>query len=271
MRERYEITSIEQMRAVADLLRLRIIRYLEKRPMTVTQLGEELSLAPGKVHYHVRELEKVGLLKLVETREKGGILEKYYQPVAHEILLNKDLLAATPDEALAATRALLNQISDGYLQAFRHFAVQSDPADQSRPEIGMNIHLAQLSLTIEEQRQLVMQINELLAPFEKRRVGEDEREVIFTTLIHPTTPVAETQEGKAMYTLQTNWTVGAAVYSRDDLLRTRAANTRLQLNVVGYCHFANDIEASLANDTIASFKLIGRLTASPDVREVLKQ
>ena len=53
--------------------------------MTVTQLGDILGIAPARVHYHVRELEKVGLLCPVETREKGGILEKYYQPVAKNI------------------------------------------------------------------------------------------------------------------------------------------------------------------------------------------
>ena len=72
MLESYEIENIEQLRAIADMLRLRIFEMLQQKPMTVTQLGEELGEAPAKVHYHVRELEKVGLLRLVETCEKGG-------------------------------------------------------------------------------------------------------------------------------------------------------------------------------------------------------
>ena len=74
MLEQYEIETIEQLRAIADLLRLRIVDILKEKPMTVTQLGEALGQAPAKVHYHVRELEKVGLLRLVETREKGLVL-----------------------------------------------------------------------------------------------------------------------------------------------------------------------------------------------------
>ncbi len=65
MLEFYEIESIEQLRAIADMLRLRIFEILQQKPMTVTQLGEELGEAPAKVHYHVRELEKLGLLRLV--------------------------------------------------------------------------------------------------------------------------------------------------------------------------------------------------------------
>src|SRR5713101_1619989 len=119
MLERYDIENIEQLRAVADLLRLRIIDTLVKQPMTVTQLGEMLGEAPAKIHYHVRELEKVGLLKLVETREKGGILEKYYQPIAREISVKKQLFAGPPDEAMAAIGTLLNQVKEGFQRAFR--------------------------------------------------------------------------------------------------------------------------------------------------------
>src|SRR5690242_7939413 len=126
MLESYEIENIEQLRAIADMLRLRIFEVLQQRPMTVTQLGEELGEAPAKMHYHVRELEKVGLLRLVETREKGGILEKYYQPIAREISVEKSLLFAPPDEALAMVGALLNQMKDGFQGAFREALKQKD-------------------------------------------------------------------------------------------------------------------------------------------------
>ena len=108
MQESYEIENIEQLRAIADMLRVRIIDLLLKQPMTVTQIGDELGEAPAKIHYHVRELEKAGLVRLVETREKGGILEKYYQPIAREFSVEKSLLSAPPDEALSATSNFLN-------------------------------------------------------------------------------------------------------------------------------------------------------------------
>src|ERR1700737_2475594 len=127
MQERYEIETIEQLRAIADVLRLRIIDLLQHQPMTVTQLGDMLEMAPAKVHYHVRELEKVGLLELVETREKGGILEKYYQPIAREISMKKALFSSPPDEIEASFRGILDQISGGFLRAFRQRREQEDP------------------------------------------------------------------------------------------------------------------------------------------------
>ena len=51
--EVYELETIEQMRAVADELRQRIITQLLEKPMTVTQVGEQLGLSPAKIHYHI--------------------------------------------------------------------------------------------------------------------------------------------------------------------------------------------------------------------------
>jgi DNA-binding transcriptional ArsR family regulator len=265
MRERYEIETVEQLRAIADLLRIRIIELLEKRAMTVTQLGDELGLAPAKVHYHVRELERVGLLELVETREKGGILEKYYQPIAHEIDVNNALLSAPRDEVQATLRGLFNQLADGYLHAFRRVAATPDPAQEGR----MALFLSHLYLTGEEQRQLFRQIEALLKPFEQKREGEDVKEIVFSTFVYPTDAHQEEQQ-EEVASAQTSWAVGAVSYSRQDLLKAKAAGTRLRINVVGMCHFASDIDASLVDQTVESFKIVGKLTASPEVRDVLK-
>jgi DNA-binding transcriptional ArsR family regulator len=265
MREHYDIETVEQMRAMADLLRIRIIDLLRQRAMTVTQLGEVLGLTPAKVHYHVRELERVGLLELVETREKGGILEKYYQPIAYEISVNRVLLSASRDESQAMLRALFDQLADGYLSAFRRAVENQDVTQADR----MVLFLSHLSMTGDEQRQLFAQIDELLKPFEQKREGEDIREVVFSTFVYP--PGVGQGEARAdLAAPQINWSVGAVSYSRQDLLKARAAGTRLRISVVGVCHFASDIDAALVEQTVESFKLVGKLTASPEVKRVLR-
>lgn len=265
MRERYEIETVEQLRAIADLLRIRIIEALEERAMTVTQLGEELGLAPAKVHYHVRELERVGLLVLVETREKGGILEKYYQPIAHDINVSNALFSVPHDEALATLRELFNQLTDGYLSAFRKVAAKSEPVHES----GMNMFLDHLSVTGEELRELFSQIYALLKPFEQKREGEGVKQVVLSIFAYPTA-ASQREPLEELAATQTNWSVGAVSYSRQDLLNARAAGTRLRISVVGVCHFASDIDAELVEQTVESFKLVGKLTASPEVKRVLK-
>lgn len=262
MRDQYEIETIEQMRAISDMLRIRIINTLEKQPMTATQLGEELGLAPAKVHYHVRELEKVGLLELVETREKGGILEKYYQPIAREISMKKALLSSPPDEIEASFRGVLDQISDGFLRAFRLRRGQED----SQAYKGMTINLAHLYLTKEEHHNLMRQLSELTRPFETRRGLEGEKELAFSVLVYP--PTEEKEEAVAQ--ISRAWVIGAAGYSRADLLKVRAEKRRLRVSVIGVCQFASDIPADLVDETIEAFSIVGKLIASPEVKEILR-
>lgn len=265
MRERYEIETLEQLRAIADILRIHIIGLLEQRPMTVTQLGERLGLAPAKVHYHVRELERVGLVELVETREKGGILEKYYQPIAHEIGVNKALLSAPPDEAEAALRELLDQISAGYSQAFRRLVEQKESPVAS----GMSIGVSHIYVTQDDLRKLIRQFYETLKPFEEQRGVDGEKEITLSMLTYPTIAPSQQQALAPAQGHQT-WVVGAAEYTRGDLLKARVEGRRLRISVIGLCHFATDIEAELADEVIESFTLVGKLTASPEVKDVLK-
>ncbi|MEO7020292.1 MAG: helix-turn-helix domain-containing protein [Ktedonobacteraceae bacterium] len=267
MRERYEIETVEQLRAIADVLRIRIIDILEKRAMTVTQLGEQLGLAPAKVHYHVRELERVGLLELVETREKGGILEKYYQPIAHEISVNKALLTVPSSEALAALQELFEQISGAYLQTFRRLAAQPE----SLLDAGMSLGMSHIYVTIEELHRLSDQFGEMLKPFEQQRGIEGEKEIAVSVLTYPPDMADQEQQNEAPAAqISRVWTIGATSYSRKELLQVRSEGKRLRINVIGLCHFASDISASLVEETVESFKLTGKLTASPEVKGVLK-
>lgn len=258
MLESYEIETVEQLRAIADMLRLRIIDLLQEHPMTVTQLGDILGIAPAKVHYHVRELEKVGLLHLVETREKGGILEKYYQPVAKDISVAKSLfLSVPPDESLAATSAWLDQIKDGFQRAFRTALEQKE----EQPDLALGF--SHLYITAEEQKQLFKQIFDLLKVYEKRRGIEGEKAIVNAMVSYPhlaSIPVPM---------MENSWTVGVAHFSRADLEKKLAEGKRLHINVTGMCHFADDISAELADRAIEQFNLIGKLQASPQVQAVL--
>ncbi|OPA76123.1 hypothetical protein BVG16_18065 [Paenibacillus selenitireducens] len=79
----YEITSYAQAKVISNKLRMKILAIFDdEKPRTSKQLADELGLPASKTHYHVRELAKVGLLVQTETKEKGGIIEKYYLPIA---------------------------------------------------------------------------------------------------------------------------------------------------------------------------------------------
>ncbi|MFE9422908.1 ArsR/SmtB family transcription factor [Kitasatospora sp. NPDC006697] len=72
------LTTDEQLRAVNNLVRHRILGVLRDGPATITQLAEKLGLAKGSSSYHVRLLEKAGLVEVVSTRKVRGVTERYY-------------------------------------------------------------------------------------------------------------------------------------------------------------------------------------------------
>jgi DNA-binding transcriptional ArsR family regulator len=263
MQEKYEIQTIEQLRAIADILRLRIIDLLQHQPMTVTQLGDMLEMAPAKVHYHVRELERVGLLQLVETREKGGILEKYYQPIAKDISVAKSLFLSVPlDESLAATSSWLDQLKEGFQRAFRIALEQKD----EQPNLSLGF--SHVFVTAEEQKQIAQQIINVLKPYESRRGIEGEQAGVIGVISYPQTAVPSTAALAPAF-MENSWTVGVARFNRKDLEKSLAESKRLRIHVTGICHFANDISVELADRAIEHISLIGKLQAPAGVREVL--
>jgi DNA-binding transcriptional ArsR family regulator len=272
MLEHYELETLEQLRAVADLLRQRIIDALVERPMTVTQLGELLGLPPARVHYHVRELERVGLLRLVETRERGGILEKYYQPIARSFGAQRRLFSAPLDEATAMLTRWLDQIRDSFLDAFRRLRQRGEQ------ELLLNLNFGFLTLymTPEEVKQLVEQFLALCQPYLQRRSLEGEQERLISLLAYPsaldaaeasTTVAAVAERGGAIEEVRV---VGSVTFTRADLERVIAAGHLLRLTVIGHCEFAEDISSELAAQAIAEFSLVGSLEAPPALREVLQ-
>ena len=65
-----KLTTVERIRAFSDPYRLQIISTLRnfKRPATVKEISDEMGETPAKVHYHVKKLEKAGILVLVATK-----------------------------------------------------------------------------------------------------------------------------------------------------------------------------------------------------------
>ncbi|MER7764989.1 winged helix-turn-helix domain-containing protein [Streptomyces sp. NPDC097619] len=85
--ETFRVTTEEQLRAVSNLTRHRIMSVLRFEPATITQIARRVGLAKGSSSYHVRLLERAGLVKVVRTRKVRGVTERYYAMAARSIEL----------------------------------------------------------------------------------------------------------------------------------------------------------------------------------------
>lgn len=181
--ERRYLEGLEQLHAISSKVRRRILQQLVEEPLTVTQLGRALDMPPPTVHYHVRELVRVGLVRPAGTRERRGILEKYYRAVARTFLVPPyPLQGRSPTEQIATVDELLTDIS-------HHIkAVLSDRRgrdDESDPvQLGVRV----LFLRPEDLPAIAQQIEAILAPYATPRDGSLDREHIVVHLAVPTHP-----------------------------------------------------------------------------------
>jgi DNA-binding transcriptional ArsR family regulator len=74
--------DLQQIRALAHPLRLRILGVLVREPHTTKQVADLLGENHTKLYHHVQELERAKVIRLTETRPKRGTIEKYYQATA---------------------------------------------------------------------------------------------------------------------------------------------------------------------------------------------
>jgi DNA-binding transcriptional ArsR family regulator len=81
------VAETEQLRALADDARHRIITLLRERAATTTELAEAVGLAKGTVAHHLKVLEAAGLVKVVRTRRVRAVTESFYGRVARLFVL----------------------------------------------------------------------------------------------------------------------------------------------------------------------------------------
>jgi len=81
-----EIDSVEELRALADPVRLAILSALDMHVpggelpvMSVKELAQHLGEPQTKLYRHVKQLEAAGLVEVAATRMVSGILEQRYR------------------------------------------------------------------------------------------------------------------------------------------------------------------------------------------------
>lgn len=77
-------------KALAPLRRLILEELAE--PDSATGLASRLGMPRQKVNYHLRELEKAGLVELLEERQRRGCVERVFRPTATAFVIDPALL-----------------------------------------------------------------------------------------------------------------------------------------------------------------------------------
>jgi hypothetical protein len=151
-------------------------------------------------------------------------------------------------------------------------------------------------MTPEEFHQALKAVDAIFTPYRTRREIPNEREAQVTIIGYDTqlaiqddqaaeqadgqagkreppteAPTAPPPDDSARSRLRPVRLVGAALYSRRDLERYIAKGEQLDINIVGYLSFKDDVTPDLIERAIARLHYRGVLTASPMALEALKR
>jgi DNA-binding transcriptional ArsR family regulator len=93
------ISRPDQLHAIGEPTRWRILGRLLDGPASIQELARAFGAAKGTIGHHVRVLERAGLIRLAETQRVRGVVEKRYARSARQFRL------PDPDDPASANAA----------------------------------------------------------------------------------------------------------------------------------------------------------------------
>lgn len=182
MKDAIVLKDLEQIKAVSQQYRLNIIDAFNNQPKTAKQIAECLKEPHGRVNYHIKMLEKVGIVELIEEVSKLGVVEKYYCPVAYKILI--DSSAVTLDDVMNDT---ISKVSIAFFEAVSKDFYESIEKLQDGPTKKIS-YSGDYYLTDLEAKTLNREISAVVEAFLKDK--EEPREGTFRhTIAHLVIPM----------------------------------------------------------------------------------
>jgi DNA-binding transcriptional ArsR family regulator len=123
VRKKLVLTRLDQLRALAEPLRFRMVETLIAGEQSATGLARTLGVPTTRLYHHLEQLEKAGLIKVARQVRRRGVDERVYQATAHELTLAENLLAMNPDPSqskeslLSIARSVLGAAFDELVDA----------------------------------------------------------------------------------------------------------------------------------------------------------
>ena len=131
------MTDIEVVRDSAQaavLLQPERLRVLEKltEPDSASGVARRLELPRQQVNYHLRELEKSGLVEFVEERRRGNCIERLVRTTARSYMISPEALGRLGDDpATERDRFSVSYLLSAAARVIRDLAVLRDRAGKA--------------------------------------------------------------------------------------------------------------------------------------------
>lgn len=134
------IDDIDVALAVLDPLRATMLTALSE-PGSASSLASTLGQPRQKLNYHLRTLESLGLVHLVEERPRRGLTERLLQASARGYVLSPSVLgamAADPDRLDRLSTAYLLASASRLIAEVGELAISAEAAGQQLPTLTID-------------------------------------------------------------------------------------------------------------------------------------
>jgi DNA-binding transcriptional ArsR family regulator len=142
MRDVFYIEDVEQAVALLKPIRIEILKRMD-HPVTCPDLADWFGESAQKIYYHVKALEKAGLVEKVEERRVRGVVEGYYQARARSYWLAPQLVGQIGGEAISqdqiSLRVLLSLAEEMHSEIGK--LGQQAEAGQDVPSLSLSAHV----------------------------------------------------------------------------------------------------------------------------------
>lgn len=139
MSEVRNIQTDEEIKIFSDPYRMRIINAYIKagEPMTVKGVADLMGEVPAKVHYHVKKLISIDILRLDHTEVINGITAKYYVLTTDSFRVayqNTSDQKALFDSTTNMILSVVDEFKDDIVRNAEY--IKSHKSDDSEPKNG---------------------------------------------------------------------------------------------------------------------------------------
>jgi len=133
MQEIHRVSDLEQVRLLADPLKLRLIQVFAERPRTVRDAADELGENLTRLYRHVDALHDAGLIEITHEAKKRGTVERTFRSIARRFEVDHALFS-DDDGGNQAIRDLLRAGEEELLGAL-------DTVDEANPPLVMRLRI----------------------------------------------------------------------------------------------------------------------------------
>ncbi len=166
MKDIFVLRELEQIKAISNPYRIEILEcFEEEQPATAKQIADKMGEPHAKINYHIKTLQKVGILDLVDERVKSGIIEKYYLPSAKTFVIDKSIMNS-------GDKGVMESLNQASISIFENIAKDFYKAVENANEKEhpkQMLHYNDYYLSIEETEELKHILAETVEGFIKNK------------------------------------------------------------------------------------------------------